>query len=341
LNLIVQKVQKLTASNLLNINNKLNSNLNLWTITDGSQGMISQVNGLAQFLTPNFIEKKVKLKWPWSVLQPGFLPINKKIFDINFFKGNLPNITISCGRKSVYASLYLKNILKEKLVTIHIQNPKTNIKNFDFVISPSHDKLSGENVINSFGALHHLTYDKINDTKKLFDIPKDKKIVTLIIGGESNHYNFNNQSLNNFLDKVENLNKNREEYYFLFITSRRTSMNSIEIIKKRFEKNHFVWDKKTENPYLYSLKIADFFIITSDSISMISEASSTGKPIYIHHLPFKRKTKRFEYFHKEFEKKGISKPFVNELCQWFYKPLKESERIAGILSPRILKDNNE
>ena len=74
---------------------------------------------------------------------------------------------------------------------------------------------------------------------------------------------------------------------------------------------------------------------------MISEASSTGKPIYIHHLPFKRKTKRFEYFHKEFEKKGISKPFVNELCQWFYKPLKESERIAGILSPRILKDNNE
>ena len=74
---------------------------------------------------------------------------------------------------------------------------------------------------------------------------------------------------------------------------------------------------------------------------MISEASSTGKPIYIYHLPFKRKTERFKYFHKEFEKKGISKPFDEELCHWFYRPLKESERIAGILSSRILKDSNE
>ncbi len=316
-------------------------NINLWTITDGSQGMISQVNGLAQYLTTSFIEKKVELKWPWSILQPGFLPINKKIFNISFFEGNLPNITISCGRKSVYASLYLKNILKENLIAIHIQNPKTNIKNFDYIISPNHDKLCGKNVINSFGALHHLNYDKINNSKKLFNVPEGKKIIALIIGGDSNHYNFSNQALSIFLDKVENLNKDKDQYYFLFIASRRTSNSAIEIIKKRFEKKHFVWDKITENPYLYSLKIADYIIITSDSISMISEASSTGKPIYVYHLPFKRKTERFEYFHKEFEKKGISKPFDKELYHWFYKPLKESERIAGILSSRILKDNNE
>ena len=90
----------------------------------------------------------------------------------------------------------------------------------------------GRNVINSFGALHHLNYDKINSAKKLFDVPKNKKIVTLILGGDSNHYNFNNEILNIFLDKVENLNKDKEQYYFLFISSRRTSKNAIEIIKK-------------------------------------------------------------------------------------------------------------
>ena len=73
--------------------------MNLWTITDGSQGMISQVNGLAQYLTTSFIEKKVELKWPWSILQPGFLPINKKIFNISFFEGNLP--------KFIKSSFYL------------------------------------------------------------------------------------------------------------------------------------------------------------------------------------------------------------------------------------------
>ena len=90
----------------------MSKKLNLWTITDGSQGMVSQVKGLAKHFCINFTEKEIRLKWPWSFLQPGILPINKKIFNKDFFIGELPNMTISCGRKSVYASLYLKNILK-------------------------------------------------------------------------------------------------------------------------------------------------------------------------------------------------------------------------------------
>ena len=39
--------------------------------------------------------------------------------------------------------------------------------------------------------------------------------------------------------------------------------------------------------------------------------------------------------------KGITKPFKEELFYWSYEPLKESERIAGILSSRILKQKNE
>ena len=120
-----------------------------------------------------------------------------------------------------------------------VKNPKTSIKNFDYIISPNHDKLCGKNVINSFGALHHLNYDKINNSKKLFNVPEGKKIIALIIGGDSNHYNFSNQALNIFLDKVENLNKDKDQYYFLFVASRRTSNNTIEIIKKRFEKKSF------------------------------------------------------------------------------------------------------
>ena len=86
----------------------MNTNYNLWTITDGSQGMISQTNGLAQNLFEEFKEKKIELKWPWSRLQPGFLPIHKNIFNFDFIESDLPKIVISCGRKSIYASLYLK-----------------------------------------------------------------------------------------------------------------------------------------------------------------------------------------------------------------------------------------
>ena len=123
----------------------------------------------------------------------------------------------------------------------------------------------------------------------------------------------------------------------MFITSRRTNENFINIIKTRFKGKYYVWDKKSDNPYLYSLKCADYIIITSDSSSMISEASVTGKPIYIFHLPFKRKSIRFENFHNEFMKIGITRPFSDSLDSWSYKALNESKRIAGILSSKILK----
>ena len=58
-----------------------------------------------------------------------------------------------------------------------------------------------------------------------------------------------------------------------------------------------------------ALKSSDFFIVTSDSTSMISEAAISGKPIYIYHLPFKRKSVRISNFHDEFIKIRYNKRF--------------------------------
>jgi len=74
---------------------------------------------------------------------------------------------------------------------------------------------------------------------------------------------------------------------------------------------------------------------------MISEAAVSGKPIYVYHLTFKRKSKRIENFHKEFSKLGITKDITkfNHLSNWTYNPLNESERIALIIKKRIIKEN--
>ena len=119
----------------------------IWTVTDGSQGMISQVKGLAQQLSSNIKEIKVDLIFPWSKFQPGILPIYKWIFKNKIDDRKKPNIVISCGRKSIYFSLFLKKMYKKDIVTIHIQNPKIKPENFDFVIAPNHDLYNGNNVI--------------------------------------------------------------------------------------------------------------------------------------------------------------------------------------------------
>ena len=74
---------------------------------------------------------------------------------------------------------------------------------------------------------------------------------------------------------------------------------------------------------------------------MISEAAVSGKPIYVYHLAFKRKSKRIENFHKEFSELGITKNIINfnHLSDWTYNPLNESERIAIIIKEKIIKEN--
>ena len=76
---------------------------------------------------------------------------------------------------------------------------------------------------------------------------------------------------------------------------------------------------------------------------MISECAFTGKPIFVYHLPFRRKSQRINNFHKEFEKLNITHKFSNniKLIQWKYKSLDEAKRISGILKEKIIKDFNE
>ena len=123
------------------------SKKNILVLTDGSQGMISQVKGLAQEFSNKIYSIETKLLFPWSKLQPGLLPVYKWIFKNDFDLTSKPKVVISCGRKSVYASSYLKKKFQKNIVTIHIQNPRIQPSSFDFVITPNHDKLIGKNVL--------------------------------------------------------------------------------------------------------------------------------------------------------------------------------------------------
>ena len=73
---------------------------------------------------------------------------------------------------------------------------------------------------------------------------------------------------------------------------------------------------------------------------MISECACTGNPIFVFHLPFKRKSKRIDKFHQKFIKLKITKNLYeeNDFSQWSYKSLNESKRIASIVKERIIKE---
>ena len=139
---------------------------------------------------------------------------------------------------------------------------------------------------------------------------------------------------------IKKLKINNPKINLLILTSRRTNDKIKNILRKKLSSISSLWLGEGKNPYTYALKYSSNFIVTSDSTSMISESTVSGKPIYIYHLPFKRISKRFEKFHRDFKKLNITRNFEDNLIlsEWNYEALYESKRIAGIIKERIIED---
>ena len=310
------------------------SKLKALLLTEGLHGMISQAEGLAKALDSDYIHEKIELNNFWKLIPPSLTPVKGFVFKNNIGKDF--DIIISCGRKSVVPSIFLKKNSKKKIINIHIQNPKISLKNFDFVIIPDHDGISGSNVINTKGAIHYLTNKEINDSKDylLNKIEKNKDVITLVLGGPTKYYNYSN---NNMLDIFSKINKRLKEYnlQLVIIPSNRTPKKTIQLAKEFFSEGCIVIDKVDKSAYLSSLALAKYIIVTCDSTSMISEAALTGKPLYVAMIPPLRNDTRFEKFRNLFERLNIIKKLEDKLETWNYEKLNEADRIASEIKKKI------
>ena len=136
-------------------------------LTEGMHGMISQAEGMAKALNTEYFHKIVRLSFPWNLIPPKFTPISQIVLKDKIYITNdeIPDLIISCGRKSVIPSIFLKK-KNSKIFTIHIQDPKVDFKNFDAIVAPEHDNLKGDNIYNSKGAIHYITEVEINEAKQ-------------------------------------------------------------------------------------------------------------------------------------------------------------------------------
>ena len=303
-------------------------------LTEGMHGMISQVEGLAKALDIDFTHHKVELNSFWKLIPPKFTPVSNITF--NSIDSTDFDIIISCGRKSVIPSIYLKKNSKKKVYNIHIQDPKVKLKNFDFIIAPEHDGLTGENVILSKGSIHYFTNEEIVNNHEYLStrLNKEKDYLTLILGGPNKYYDYDDQNLTKVFDRVKNiLEKNNLQA--IIIPSMRTPKKTIELSENYFAKDNLVINDIDKKAYLSGLSLAKYIVVTCDSTSMISEAALTGKPIYIAEIPAKINDYRFRRFRELFSNLNIVKILDEKVEVWKYKTLDEANRIATEIKIKI------
>ena len=304
-------------------------------LTEGMHGMLSQVEGLAKALDLDFTHHKVELKSLWSLIPPKLTPISQNVYK----KINRSDfdIIISCGRKSIIPSIHLKTISNKKVFNIHIQDPKINFDYFDFIVAPEHDGISGSNIINTKGAIHYLTKDEIDENKDYLTsfIRKDsRKIWCLIMGGPTKYYDYSTKNMKHIFSIFYKLLK-KKDFQLVVIPSMRTPLNTIHYAKEFFGENHTVIMDVDKKAYLSALAISENIIVTCDSSSMISEAALTGKPIYIANILPKKNDIRFQRFRNLFRDLNITRNLGEDVENWTYQSLDETNRVAKIIKEKI------
>ena len=304
-------------------------------LTQGMHGMISQVEGLAKALDLDFTHHTVELNNFWKLIPPKITPISQKVFkkiEVKDF-----DVIISCGRKSVIPSIYLKKNSSKKIINIHIQDPKVDLNNFSYVIAPEHDGLTGKNVYSTKGAMHYLTKEEIDNHNNYLEdkLQSGKEYFLLILGGPTKHYDYSESNIMNILNLYNDL-ITKNNLQGIIIPSMRTPKNTIELAKNKLGEKNLVIDTVDKKAYLSALSLAKYIAVTCDSTSMISEAALTGKPIYVADIPTKKNDQRIQKFKELFHQLNITKKLDTKLETWDYEILDETSRVAKEIKKQLI-----
>ncbi len=298
----------------------------IWILSDGKKGTENQSIGLATAMGfSNYTLKPISVKFPWTFLSPNlwFNPLKAVIKSKELFPGNdWPDILIAAGRVCSAVAAEIRRLSGGKTFVIFIQNPYIDASNFDVVIAPEHDNIKGDNVIKTFGSLHGISTAKLKEafsrhSNLIEDLPKPR--VAVLIGGKNKHYKMSPQKMEEYGSQLRHIAK-RKTISYMITGSRRTPVACLQGFKKGLgSAPSFIWNGRGDNPYHAFLAAADIIMVTADSVSMISEAIYTNKPIYI--MKLEGKSSRLDQFFSSACKKKYVRPFNKDLEVWKYPPI--------------------
>ncbi len=309
-----------------------------WAVSEGHAGMEIQAVALARALGLEPVVKRVKIRKPWRWCPPRYLPA--PLSGVGPGGDALgppwPDIIITCGRQVVAPAAEIRRLSQGRTYAIHIQDPKVPFGWFDLIVAPEHDRVSGANVITGRGGINAITPERLaraaEDFAPLYaDLPRP--LIGVIIGGSNRVYSLDAPVMERLAGQLAELAR-RNGAGLAVTPSRRTGAANEAILRKALADSPAeIWDGQSANPYFGILALADSFIVTCDSVNMVSEAATTGKPVQVVELA--GGSAKFKRFHDSLRREGITRAFSGELESWDYPPLQETAKIARKILGRL------
>ncbi|KAG9459026.1 hypothetical protein H6P81_003534 [Aristolochia fimbriata] len=288
-----------------------------------------------------------------SVLEPDAKQIATLAHET--FDKEGPLLVVASGWDTISLASSIKRLAPHNVFVIQIQHPRTHLNRFDLVVTPQHDyyPLTPQGQLETYqflrrwitprepperhvflttGALHQADPAALRVAATTWRAelgPLPKPLLVVNIGGPTRHCRYGADLAKQLAVSLHSVLASCGSLRISF--SRRTPNKVTNIILKEFSDHPkvYIWDGEDPNPHLGHLAWADAFVITADSVSMLSEACSTGKPVYV--IGAEHCTWKFKAFHKAFQDRGVVRPFegTEDMTQsWSYPPLNDTAEAA-------------
>lgn len=203
-----------------------------------------------------------------------------------------PELVISAGRRNEPLVRWIQRRAggRHRIKLVHVGRPWALHECFDLIVTTPQYRLPAKpNILHNELPLHRVTAERLARAAegwrgRLGRLPRPH--VTVLLGGQAGPYNFDRENgalLGYWASRLA-----RElGGSVLASTSARTPRKAAEAFAAQLDVPHLLYRYRPDdpdNPYFAFLGLADRIVVTCDSMSMLAEAVSTGKPVFIFDL---------------------------------------------------------
>ena len=264
----------------------------VWCLLGKKAGDNTQVRALAGALAdvmPVACEEKQIVAQPWELLT--HLTKNSTLGGIDKTTSSplqppWPDLAITAGRRNEQVAQWIRQQSGGSTRLIHLGRPWAPLDAWDLIITtPQYFLPQRANVLHNSLPLHQFTHEHAAAAGEHWraqwaHLPRPW--VAVLVGGNSGKYVLTNPKgykLGGLADRLAA----KAGGSLLVTDSPRTPAGAADALQAAITVPHFFYRcaDGRDNPYKGLLALADAFIVTGESMSMLAEASETDRPLYV------------------------------------------------------------